>query len=142
MKLIDVNILLYAVHRQAAQHEPIRRWWETTIAGDELIGLAWIVVLGFIRLATRPGVFQKPLAVDDAISVVDEWLHQPNVRLVIESDEHWRHLMDSLRESGTAGNRATDAHLAALARANGATVVSCDADFGRFRQMRWENPLD
>ena len=28
-----------------------------------------------------------------------------------------------------------------LAIAHGATLVSCDADFGRFAKLRWENPV-
>ena len=43
-----------------------------------------------------------------------------------------------LRESGTAGNLTTDAHLAALA--HGADVVSYDRDFARFRGLRHRLP--
>jgi uncharacterized protein len=96
---------------------------------------------GGIRLATRPAVFREPLPVDDAISLVDNWLSQPNVVIVHESDEHWRHLQDHIRQTGTAGNLTTDAHLASIAIANGATLVSCDTDFARFRNLQWENPL-
>jgi toxin-antitoxin system PIN domain toxin len=141
MKYIDANILLYAVHRRTLEHERVRRWWETVLNGDEPIGLTWIVVIGFLRLATRPGVFEKPLSLDTAISHVDEWLAQPIVRVVIDSDAHWRYLSELLRQTGTASNLTTDAHLAAIALGNGATIVSCDADFGRFRQIQWENPL-
>jgi hypothetical protein len=42
---------------------------------------------------------------------------------------------------GTAGNITTDAHLAALAIEHGAEVCSADTDFGRFRGLRWTNPL-
>jgi hypothetical protein len=142
MKLVDVNILLYAVHRQAAQHERMRRWWESALADEEPIGLTWIVLIAFLRLTTRPGVFQKPLTADESIALVDEWLTLPNVRLVVETEEHWRYLKEAIRQTGTAGNLTTDAHLAALAIANGATVVSCDADFSRFKQLRWQNPLE
>jgi predicted nucleic acid-binding protein len=44
-------------------------------------------------------------------------------------------------EAGTAGNLATDAHLAALAISHAAILMSCDSDFGRFKGLRWENPL-
>jgi predicted nucleic acid-binding protein len=84
---------------------------------------------------------KKSLSVEEATGIVDEWLAQPNVRLISESDEHWRLLKDHLRQAGVAGNLTADAHLAALASSNAATVVSCDADFGRFRHLRWENPL-
>jgi uncharacterized protein len=45
-----------------------------------------------------------------------------------------------LHQTGTAGNLTTDAYLAALAVSLGAKLVSCDADFGRFPSLRWENP--
>ncbi len=48
--------------------------------------------------------------------------------------------MRLLEATGTAGNLTTDAHLAALAISHGATLASCDAGFGRFRHLRWEDP--
>jgi toxin-antitoxin system PIN domain toxin len=87
-------------------------------------------------------VFAEPLALDDAIERVDAWLSHPNVRIVGETEEHWRVLKELLGQTGTAGNLTTDAHLAALAIAHGATLASCDADFARFRHLRWENPAE
>ena len=46
-----------------------------------------------------------------------------------------------LRETGSAGNLTTDAHLAALAIEHGAELCSCDADFSRFAGLRWLDPL-
>ena len=141
MKLLDANILLYAVNRGAVEHERVKPWLEAAINGDETIGLAWIVLLAFLRLTTRPGVFEKPLSLAKAISHVDEWIAQPNVRLIVESDEHWLHLQTMLRQVGTVANRTTDAHLAAIALSTGASVASCDSDFQRFPQIKCENPL-
>jgi predicted nucleic acid-binding protein len=39
-----------------------------------------------------------------------------------------------------SGNLVNDAHLAALAIEHGATIVSCDSDLSRFKNLRWENP--
>jgi uncharacterized protein len=140
MKLIDLNVLLYAVHRKAPQHEKVRRWWEAALSDDEPIGLAWVVLLGFLRLSTSAHVFAKPLDSRQAIQRVEAWLAQPNTHVVRETEEHWRILSELLDQTGTAGNLTTDAHLAALAISLGAKVVSCDADFGRFPNLRWENP--
>jgi toxin-antitoxin system PIN domain toxin len=140
MKIVDLNVLLYAINRDAAGHEKLRSWWEAAISGDEPIGLPWVVILGFLRLATSAQVFPKPLSVDEAIERLDVWLSHPNVRLVHETEEHWRILKEHLGRTGSAGNLTTDAHLAALAISYGATLASCDADFGRFRHLRWENP--
>ena len=140
MKLVDLNVLLYAVNRDSPRHETVRTWWEAALAADEPVGLPWIVILGFLRLATNARVFSNPLTVDQAIDRVEAWLVHPGVCIVRETDDHWRILRELLSGAGTAGNLTTDAHLAALAISHGAILASCDADFGRFNHLRWENP--
>lgn len=141
MRIVDLNVLLYAVNEDAVQHGPLRSWWEAALDDEEPIGLAWVVLLGFLRLSTNARVFPQPLAAELATNKIDGWISHPNTKMVLETEEHWRILQELLGETGTAGNLTTDAHLAALAIAYGATLVSCDADFARFRQLRWMNPL-
>jgi toxin-antitoxin system PIN domain toxin len=141
MKIVDLNVLLYVVNEDAVQHDALRSWWEAVLRNDEPIGLAWMVLLGFLRLSTNPRVFPRPLTAELASGRIDRWLTHPNIRMVLETEEHWRILGQLLDETGTAGNLTSDAHLAALAIAHGATLVSCDADFARYRQLRWMNPL-
>ena len=141
MKLVDVNVLLYAVNRKAPLHGIVRPWWEAALSDEEPVALAWIVLLGFLRLATNARVFPEPLTPEQAMERVGAWVNHPKTRLVKETEEHWRILKELLDETGTAGNLTTDAHLAALAISHGATLVSCDADFGRFPHLRWENPV-
>jgi hypothetical protein len=141
VKIVDLNVLLYAVNEDAFHHKPVLRWWERALSGDEPVGLAWIVLLGFLRLSTNPAVFRRPLDVEAAIDAVDAWLSLDSTRLVQEKEEHWDILRSLLTHAGAAGNLTTDAHLAALAVSHGAVLVSCDTDFGRFKELRWENPL-
>ncbi len=141
MKLVDLNLLLYAVNRDSAQHAPAKAWVERTVAGSEPVALPWVVVLGFLRLATSGRVFRKPLSPDAAVEVIHGLLAGPAVVTLSPGDEHWQILRDLLTESGTAGNLTTDAHLAALAIEHGAELCSTDADFARFRTLRWKNPL-
>jgi toxin-antitoxin system PIN domain toxin len=140
MKLIDLNVLLYAVNQDAPEHPLVRPWWESAVSGEEPVALCWVVLLGFLRLATSPQVFAQPLSCDQAIAKVDLWLAQPPVRIVQETDEQWRILRGLLAASGSAGNLTTDAHLASLAIAHGAVLVSCNTDFARFPGLRWEHP--
>lgn len=141
MKLVDVNVLLYAVNKNAAHHRTARSWWEAALADDQPLGLAWVVLLAFLRLSTNPLVFPQPLSFKEASERIEAWLAHPNTRVVHETDDHWRLLKELLDESGTAGNLTTDAHLAALAISHGATLASFDADFGRFRRLRRETPV-
>ena len=140
MTLVDLNVVLYAVNTAAAHHATAHAWWESALNGDEPVGLAWSVVTGFLRLSTHAAALPRPLTVEQACGRVNRWLGQPPVRLVRETDEHWRHLERLLSETGTGGNLTADAHLAALAISRGATLVSFDNDFARFPNLRWINP--
>ncbi len=141
MRIVDLNILLYAVNSDAPQHTRARQWWERAVNSEDVIGLAWVVMLGFLRLSTNPRVFPRPLAPDDAVARLDAWLARDNVRVVGEKDGHWATLKPLLADAGTAGNLTTDAHLAALAISHDAVLVSSDTDFARFKGLRWEHPL-
>ena len=141
MRIVDLNILLYSVNSEAAEHERAHTWWEHAVNDEEIIGLAWVVLLGFLRLSTNPRVFPRPLSPGTAAAKLDAWLSRDNVRVVRERDEHWDTLKPLLSATGTAGNLTTDAHLAALAISHDAVLVSSDMDFARFEGLRWENPL-
>jgi toxin-antitoxin system PIN domain toxin len=119
----------------------VRAWWERVLGEDDAVGLPWIVLVGVLRLATQPRIFPRPLAPADAIGRIDAWLARDNIRIAREKEDHWKVLRELLAATGTAANLANDAHLAALAISGDATLASVDADFGRFKGLRWENPL-
>ena len=141
MKVLDLNILLYAINRDSPRHADAKAWLESAISGEETIGIPWVVILGFLRLTTSRQVFQRPLSTDEACGIVEGWLAQDSVIALNPGDEHWPTLHRLMREAGSAGNLTTDAHLASLAIENGAALCSTDADFARFPHLRWVNPL-
>jgi len=141
MILLDANLLIYAVNQDAPLHRKARSWIESAISGSETVGISWSVVLAFIRLTTRPGLFRNPLSVKYALDVVQSWISQPAVTLVHPGPRHLGLLREFLLHSGTAGNLTSDAHLAALAVEQGAHLYSSDADFARFPKLKWSNPL-
>ncbi|OGA11255.1 MAG: hypothetical protein A3D95_15065 [Betaproteobacteria bacterium RIFCSPHIGHO2_12_FULL_69_13] len=141
MRIVDLNVLLYAVNADSAHHAAARVWWEKALSDEEPLGLPWIVLLGFLRIATNERVFPRPLSTDAAIGRIDAWLACDNVRVAREKENHWDVMRALVTASGAAGNLTTDAHLAALAISHDATLVSSDADFGRFKGLRWQNPL-
>ena len=141
MKLIDLNLLLYAVDASAPRHKPARTWLESVLSGSETVALPWAVLVGFVRLSTKSAVFASPLSSAIALDIVDEWLAQPAVTTVAPGARHAAVLRELLSDLGTAGNIVSDAHLAALAIEHGAELCSCDADFSRFPGLRWTDPL-
>lgn len=141
MKLVDANLLLYAVNADAPLHKEARHWLEEALSGAEIIGFSWNVLLGFLRLTTRPGLFRNPLSPNTAFDLVQSWLECPTVVIVNPAPTHFTTLKRLLAPLGVAGNLTSDAHLAALAIENGAELCSCDADFARFTGLNWRNPL-
>lgn len=141
MKIVDANLLLYAVNEDAPQHLQARKWLASVLAGTETVGLPWSVLLAFLRLSTRPVVFERPLEPVEAMGLIEEWLRRPCAIVVHPSEHHLRVLRDLLVPLGTGGNLTSDAHLAALAIEHGAELCSCDSDFARFAGLRWLNPL-
>ena len=142
MKVVDANLLLYAVDQRSSRHTPARRWLERQLSGQETVAFAWIVLLAFARLSTHPAIFARPLSLDRAFDVIDGWLAQPCAVIVHPGDRHAAMVRQLLSPLGTAGNLVNDAHLAALAIEHGAELNSCDTDFSRFSGLRWINPLD
>lgn len=141
MRLLDVNLLLYALDATSPRHHEARAWLEQTLSGRDTVALPWTVLLAFVRLSTRAAVFSHPLTGEEAMDIVEEWLALPAVTVVHPGRRHAAILQELLRGVGTAGNLVTDAHLAALAIEHGAELCSCDADFSRFPGVRWVDPL-
>ena len=55
--VVDANVLLYAVDTESGHHEASRAWLDTSLAGAEGVGLAWIALLAFVRIGTNPTIF-------------------------------------------------------------------------------------
>jgi uncharacterized protein len=141
VKLVDANLLLYAVDEHSPHHAVAKPWLERQLSGPETFAFAWAVLLAFVRLVTNPRVFAATLTAVEAFDLVDSWLEQPNVTVVHPTDRHRQLLRELLLSLGTAGNLTSDAHLAALSIEHGAELCSGDNDFARFPRARWFNPL-
>jgi toxin-antitoxin system PIN domain toxin len=139
--VVDANLLLYASFAAFAQHEAARSWLEKALNGDDQLLLPGVSVFGFVRIATNPRVFEKPLSVEEALLAVESWLAQPHVHFLAPGPRHLEIAFRLLRELGAARNLTTDVQLAAHAIENQARLCSNDTDFGRFQGLRWENPL-
>jgi len=139
--LADANLLLYAYHPSADQHRKSRAWLEASLSGPELVRFAWLTLWAFLRIATNPRVFERPLSVSEASAAVSAWLAQPVAGILEPGERHWDILNRLMRDGQTAGPLVMDAVLAAIAIEHGATLCTTDRDFSRFAGLKWINPL-
>ena len=77
MVVADANVLLYAVDSASTHHEESFDWLERSLSGAEAVGLSWVVLLAFIRIATNPAIYPNAVSVDDATAQVQSWLGAP-----------------------------------------------------------------
>ncbi len=139
--IIDANRLLHAANGDDPRSEPAVDFLERVLNGPRRVGLPWMSLTAFLRIATHPRVFPAPLSADDAAGQVEEWLAAPAAWVPQPGEGHGQVLLGLVRRLRLAGPLVTVAHLAALALEYGTGVWSTDADFARFPGLRWENPL-
>lgn len=140
MKVVDANVLLYAVNSASQHHRASVRWLDRSLSGADEVGLAWVPLLAFVRLTTKEGLFPSPLRPSQAMGQVADWLSAPSATLVAPGARHLDILSRLLDQLGTGANLVNDAHLAALALESRASIVSYDSDFGRFDGVSWATP--
>ena len=141
MILIDANLLLYAANRAAPEHGHARTWLDRRLSGSAAVGLPWMALLGFVRLASNPAVVRHAVAPAAAMAQVQEWLACPPAWIPQPGPDHAQILARLLASPLMTSRLVPDAHLAALAIEHGLTLCSADGDFVKFAGLRWENPL-
>lgn len=140
MKLVDLNVLLYASDETSSHHDCAKEWLDRVMSSTETIGIPTAVAVGFLRLTTSARVMAAPIDVATSIEVIKGWYKRSNVTAPEPTVRHYELLVDLLGPLGTGGNLVPDAHLAALSIEHGAELCSFDRDFSRFSGVRWIEP--
>ena len=140
--LPDVNVLIYAhVNGSTPEHDAYARWVTRMATGPEPFALSVLVLSGFIRIVTHARVFDPPVALDAAFAFVSSLSERPNARIIGPGPDHMAIFERLCRAAGATGKLVADAQHAAVAMEHGCTMVSADADFARFPELRWQHPL-
>lgn len=139
---LDANVLLYASDRSSPRHGEARRLLDRVAAGPELAYLFWPTVMAYLRIATHPSIFDRPLSAAEATSNIDALLSRPHVRAPGEQPEFWRRYRSVASDAVPTGNLVPDAHLVALMHENEVrTIWTHDRDFRRFTGIEVRDPF-
>jgi toxin-antitoxin system PIN domain toxin len=139
--VVDANLLLYSYDIASPHHKKSRAWVEKIFSDAEPVGLPWQTVSAFLRVVTNRRLPGSRLNVEQAVQIVEEWLEQPNVRILVAGDEHWSVLKRMMVEGRASGPLVSDAELVALTMEYGGVLHTTDRDFARFPGLRWTNPI-
>jgi len=138
--LLDANLLLYAHNTDSPAHAAATDWLDAQLSGTTRVGLPWPTLLAFLRIASNPRVFARPVSVAGAWAQVERWLSAPVAWIPLPSARHPEALASMLAATPGA-DHVPDAHLAALAVEHGLELCTCDRGFARFPGLRWRDPL-
>lgn len=141
MVLIDINVLVYAHRRDSLDHAAYRGWVEDQVGSDRAYGMSELVLSGFLRIVTHPGIFKFPTTLEDALRFASALKTRPNCVIVTPGARHWEIFIHLCRAAGVKGNLIPDAYLAALAIETGSEWITTDRDYSRFPGLRWRHPL-
>lgn len=139
---VDANVLLYASDGDSPFHRVALRFLEHCAQGPELVYLPWPTLMAYLRIATHPSIFARPLSIEAAMENVEALLARPHVRVLAEADPFWGTFRDVATSVVARGNGVPDAHLAALLRQHGVRdIYTRDRDFRKFDFLRVRDPF-
>ena len=141
MRLLDVNLLVYATFSSMSRHAEAKRWLDAAMRGREQVAIPWETICGFVRLASNPRVFSPCLSVAEAWRHAAAWLDCPCAWIPSPTPRHRDILSELLALPGMTHKLVADAQLAALALEHGLVLCSADDDFRFFPGLRFENPI-
>ena len=141
MILPDVNILLYAHNKDDQKFGEASVWLKELLSGATTACFCWETINGFIRVSTNPKAMPSPITLEEAFTIVADWMAAKNSTLLQPTDRHLEVLRKTASDAGVRGSLFSDAVLAALAIDHGATLATTDQDFSRFDGLKIINPL-
>ncbi|MFN9694983.1 MAG: TA system VapC family ribonuclease toxin [Synechococcaceae cyanobacterium] len=138
--LPDLNVWLALTWPAHSHHQHAVQYWEQQ-AGDQVL-FCTVTALGLVRLVCQPKLMGPAVrTAAESSALLEALCQQPGVRLAKPESNGWEVFHQLLRGGAIPARLCTDAHLAALAIANGWRLVSFDRDFERFAGLeRWLLP--
>ena len=139
---IDANVLLYASDESSPVHTRARAFIERVADGPDIVYLFWPTLMAYLRIATHPAVFARPLTAVEAIGNVEQLLARPHVRTTGEQERFWGRFREVADDAAPSGNLIPDAHLVALMLENDVrTIWTRDRDYRRFPRIDVRDPF-
>lgn len=142
MKMLDVNILVYAHREDVPDHALYRAWLEQALDASEPVAVSDLICSGFLRIVTHPKVFTDPTPQETALEFLAQLRSHANLHVASPGARHWEIFISLSKQLRAKGNTIPDAFHAALAIELDCDWISADTGFSRYPGLRWRHPLD
>ncbi|MCO5991776.1 type II toxin-antitoxin system VapC family toxin [Actinoallomurus rhizosphaericola] len=142
MRLVDVNVLVYAHRPDMADHEQYRGWLFEMMDGPEPFAVSDLVLSGFVRVVTNRRIYKDPTPLTTALAAVSTLRNRSNCVPLVPGPRNWAIFTELCEKTGANGNDVADAYHAALAIEHGCEFITTDKGFSRFPGLRWRHPLN
>jgi uncharacterized protein len=138
MYLFDVNIWVNAHREDAPDHKKIINFVSEIINSNKSFAYSPLVLSGFLRIVTHPGIFTEPTDFNTAHEFVRIVTELTGAVELLPEPSHWHiftHLCTAVRATG---NLIPDAWFAALAISSGCTWITSDRDYMKFPGLKYK----
>ncbi len=141
--VIDTNLLLYGANSDAPEYAAARTFLSEVGRTRD----SWYVTDGifyeFLRVATHPRVFPRPLVWREALDFLQPFVEAENVQILRADLAHWPLLAEVLAPlTHPSGNLFFDVRTVVLMREHGVRrIYTTDTDFLQFADIEVVNPL-
>jgi len=139
---IDTNVLLCASNKDCPEHEKALDFLKRCMANRETFYICWLVAMSYLRIATHPSVFVRPLSPEEARNNIHGLLSLPHTRFLSEGPEFWNQYQETCGDFPVRGNLVPDAHVAGILKEHGVrTLYTRDRDYLRFDHLEIKDPF-
>lgn len=140
---IDTNILLHAAIEELEHYRVLAPKIDSWRKSGTRWHSTWSVFYEFIRVATDPSIFKKPLSVKQAWSFLKAVMESESFSLLLETENHSQ-IIERIMEQNPSlrGSIWHDVHIAALMQEHGIKeMYTLDTGFHKIKEITVLNPL-
>ncbi len=142
MIAVDTNILVYSHREDSPFHVKANEIVTELAESTKPWAIPWSCIHEFFSIVTHPRIYNPPTPYLKALDQISAWLESPSLIMISEAHGYWEVLKDLVDSSHTKGPMIHDARIAAICILHGITeLYSADRDFGRFHNLKVNNPL-
>lgn len=135
MDLPDVNLWVALVDKRHQHHPMAHAYWSQN--GETPLAFCSTTMQGFLRIITNAKAVENPKTPAEAWALYHAFRALPNITFLSDPVTLETHFHALSTASELPHRLWTDAYLAAFAIATGSRLVSFDADFARFRGLKF-----